>query len=307
MNGNKSLREFEKGIFFTVLSGICLSLYSLFSKLSLSLSSIPLWVFLRFLIPLFLLVPVFLWRKTFFRLHEAHFSHQIARGCCVVTSQFAFFYYLSHGTLFNATLLISSGPVFMPIIARIIFKKPISWEVMVSSAISLLGVALILKPGHGIFSMLSFWGLLAGVAVACSQVLYGANVEKEHNDENLFFLFAVGALISFPILMFSSTVPLDHLVPTLSKVLFHSGLASWSILGFSIAAIGNQVFRGIAYRHGDPISLSPFLFFTVVFTAFYDWIFFDNVPKKFSVIGAGLIIIGAFMKWAFEKYNSTKE
>jgi drug/metabolite transporter (DMT)-like permease len=62
------------------------------------------------------------------------------------------------------------------------------------------------------------------------------------------------------------------------------------------ASVLNQLARGVAYQHGTPSRLSPFLYFSVVVAAILDWAVFGVIPNALSIFGAGLVVLGGVLK-----------
>ncbi len=287
-------KSFEKGIGFTLLSAFCLALFGLFSKLGLVVPSFTLLLFLRFFVPLLLVTPFLIYLGTFKKIFPLkRVSHQWWRAISVLVSQYCFFYYLTRATLLDATLLLNTGPLYIPILSRIFYGHRIGKVTCLCLAISFCGVVLILKPTQGIFNLFSIVGLLAGVGQGFSQVLYGANVEKESNGENLFYLYFFTACLSFFPLIIGSRIDWGS---------FQGESVGWMVVWIvlmSVANIGSQGFRGFAYRHAKPSSLAPFLYTTTLFAGLFDWVIFGSIPTLLTIIGAGLVICGAFLKWFF--------
>lgn len=291
-------KNFEKGIGFTLLSAFCLSMFGLFTKLEVEVDTMPLFLSLRFFIPLLLLLPLLHSLREIKTLFPVkHLYSQLLRAVTVVIGQYALFYYLTKGTLFDATMLVSIGPAMIPILSKILYRHHIGTVTTISVAIGFLGVACILKPSSGIFDPLSIYGLIAGLGAAFSQVLYGASVERESNTQNLFYLYFFTTLLSIPLLFIGTKLSNTTVLVMFQKFFMHPFYAMLFLLLISVATIANQYFRGLAYQHEKPPALAPFLYSTVLFSAFFDWLVFNHIPNYISIIGGALVIFSAFLRW----------
>jgi drug/metabolite transporter (DMT)-like permease len=292
-------QSFEKGIGFTLLSAFCLSLFGLFTKLEVEIDTMPLFLTLRFFVPLVLMLPLLhslRELKTLFPVK--HLASQLLRAVTVVIGQYALFYYLTQGTLFDATMLVSIGPAMIPILSKILYRHHIGMITGISVAIGFIGVACILKPTSGIFDPLSIYGLIAGLGAGLSQVLYGASVERESNTQNLFYLYFFTTILSIPLLFAGTKISDTDVVTMITKFFMHPFYALLFLLMISVTTIGNQYFRGLAYQLAKPPALAPFLYSTVLFSAFFDWLIFHHIPTGISIAGGALVIFSAFLRWS---------
>jgi len=284
----RSREEFKKGVYCMLLSSGMLSFFTLFSKFAADHVSYFLLVFLRFCVPLLLVLPLVMWRisvKELFQMN--HYKLQLLRAGCILVYQYALFYYLMQSTLLNATVLQNTAPLFMPILERIFLGHRFSKRILLSIFVSFAGVLCILQPDRGIFATLSIAGILAPLSQAGSQVLYGYQARKENQGVNLFHFYFLTSLVAAGIYLFSTAVFKEQGSSN------HFTLFAWvNIICLGIASIFNQIFRGVAYQHGKASALAPFLYISLICSAILDWAVFHHVPNWLSLLGALLVIAG---------------
>jgi drug/metabolite transporter (DMT)-like permease len=297
-----SKEEFEKGAFYMLLSAVTLSCFTLFAKFAIENTSYFLLIFLRFGIPLVLLVPYLLWSassiKELFLL--SNFKMQILRCGCLLVYQYSIFYYLMHSTLLDATVMQNTAPLFMPVLERIFFKHPFEKKVIFSIVISFVGVLCILQPDQSIFAKLSIAGFLAPLGQAGSQVLYGHQAKHENQKSNLFYLFFLCSLVSVIVFVvskefFGEVASFEH----------YSSLLWVNIICLGVASILNQLLRGEAYKHGKVSALAPFLYFSIIVSVILDWAIFHHLPNRLSLIGAILVVAGGWIQ-VYKTSSSSK-
>lgn len=272
------MKEIQKGILFMLLSAIGLSFFGLFVKLGTAGISFFLLTFLRFFIPLLLILPYILWRVGIPRFSQSGtFYLQIGRVGCILVSQYAIFYYLSQSSLLDAAVLQNTSPMFIPLIERIFLGRPIRRELLFGMAISFAGVICILKPDYGIIAWVSVVGLVAALGQAGSQVFFGMQSRAEKTETNLFYLFFFSSLVSlvifFIIAPFEQGIQFEiDSLTTLDQKFY------WYLVALGLATISNQSFRGIAYHYARPGILAPMLYFSVVVSGCLDWAVFNRLP-----------------------------
>lgn len=278
--------SFLKGVSFTLLSATGLSLVGFLGKLGIEKFTLTGLIFWRFLAA-FLFTLAFLWLKGALKglSHFENIRMQLLRACFVLGSQYSFFSYLQSNTLLNATVLLNTGPLFIPLIEWGVLRSRVGLSSWAGIIVSFVGVLCILQPDAGIFSLNSAIGLFAGLSQGASQVVFGFTARSERAEGGVLHLFFLCALFSFfPFIFFNST--------WLQQGVGGGDLIVW----LGIASICNQLARAAAYRHGSPSRLAPFLYLTVVLAGFLDWLAFGRVPNALSIIGAGLVVLGGALK-----------
>jgi len=274
-----------------LLSAANLSIYSLFVKEGSQGISVIAITFFRFFLPLLICLPFFWWGGTLKELWPLkNIRLQFLRSVSVIGTQLAMIYYLTKASLLDANMLWCTGPIFIPILSRLFYGTRIPKITWLSIGISFLGVALVLKPDEGIFDLFSLFGLLSGIGMAISQVLYGVNMERGKMGENLFYLFFFcSALMVIPFFVWED-VAFD---------LNASKATVLAVIALSLASLFNQWFRGLAYRCASPIFLTPFLYFSVIVSGFFDWIVYRQTPDLWAYVGIALVLLGAGIKWQY--------
>ncbi|MCI5053168.1 MAG: DMT family transporter [Simkaniaceae bacterium] len=289
-------KRFELGLLFALISAFFNAFFGFFSKLGIGVTSIPFLIFVRFAVPLILVVPFALTKRTIHTfIVGKNALNQFLRAVATLITQYALFFYLTKTTLLNAMMLWNTGPVFAPIIASLVFKQRIGKATWYSTLVALVGVACILKPSAGIFDPYSIFGLIAGISTGFSLVLYGINRVHNNVKENLLYFYGFASFFSFILLLitfFGFSVPLE----------FDTRLDQWVyviyFLGMAVSSVFSQLGKGIAFKYKKPASLSPFFYFSVIIAGVLDWIVFNKTPDFLAVIGAILVVLGSFIKWS---------
>lgn len=275
-----------------LLSSTLLSLFSLFGKFAVEDTPFFLLTFLRFAIPLVLMLPYFLWSNSFKELfYTRTLKLQLLRCLCILVYQYSIFYYLIHSSLLNATVLQNTFPLFLPILERVFFKHRFNKREILSMLICFSGVLCILQPGRNLLEGLGIVVVLAPLSQAGSQILFAHQARNENPKSTLFYLYFLSSVGAAMIYFFAA-----QWGDAKSSIISHNPVAWISVIALGIVSIFNQYFRGKAYEHCKPSSLTPFLYFSLIFSAVLDFIIFGYLPNWISALGAALVITGGLVQ-----------
>ncbi len=204
------------------------------------------------------------------------------------------------GLLFAATIMFFAGFAIMPLAeviavaqvaplaitamaALVLSEKvgPYRWAAVV---IGFLGALVILRPGGEGFG----WAALLPLGGALSFAAYGVATRFLGSEDSVwttfFYTGTVGAVAASLAAPFVWTVPAAADLPLLVLVgLFGAGGQAMLILAMSFA----------------PASLlAPFLYVNLVWATLFGFIFFDETPDLYTVLGAAIIVgAGLFVRW----------
>lgn len=276
-------------LIYMLLSSITLSVVALIAKLAGAHLVLPLLIFIRFAAPaVFLFIYIAASEKSLIRKQPIYIH--VVRAVCVVLSQYAFFFYLIHSNLFNATLLLMTSPFFIPLLEQLFQNEKMDLQHAANITIGFVGVAFILKPTQGLINWYALIGLSSGFFNACSQILFYRMSKQYNTFVNMFFLYLFTSIIAlFVLLFFYSSTSWQQ---EINIILNWKEAFLLTILG--IFVIINQFFRSKAYEDSKrPVYLTPVLFLSVFFSGIFDWIFFNQTPHDNVWIGATLIIVNA--------------
>ncbi|ODN43331.1 DMT family transporter [Piscirickettsia litoralis] len=289
-------RSFSKGIMYTLLSSLCIAFMGVAMKEGSANVSDSMILFFRTLIPFIALL--FFINSISFKQIGQDFKIHLLRALTAMIGQFAYIACINQASIFEATLLYYTGPLFIPVLARIFYKKPMNLKMVLSIIIGFIGVALVAHPDSGHFNSAILLGLFSGFAMAVSQVCNYGLTSDSHYINNVFALYGLGSIVCL--------IPLvvDFIMGTAFSGTNNnaSGLnLSWFILLMAfilpgLLSLGNQALRDLSYRQVEnPGHLSPFMFSAVVFSAILEFIIFAKVPNALAWGGMVLITLSSIL------------
>jgi drug/metabolite transporter (DMT)-like permease len=208
-------------------------------------------------------------------------STHIVRTIFSLLQLYALIYALSVISLSDAILLSYTRPLFIPIIVWLWYKKKLKKWIWLGLGLGFIGTAFIIKPEGAVFHIGAVAGILSGLFGACSNITMRRLAKTEPPHRILFYFFTISILIAAIPLIWSWTTP---------------GAKLWGLL-FVIGVIGSfyQFALALSYTYAKPSYISGFLYFAVIFTMIYEWLYQGVVPDFYSIIGTILIFSGTMV------------
>ncbi|MGH8119640.1 MAG: DMT family transporter [Gammaproteobacteria bacterium] len=264
-----------RGAYCAVLASLMFALMGVAVRYSSATLPNEMVVFLRNVFGLMFLLPWIL-RHGFPRLATQRLSAHVVRALSGLSAMYCFFYAIAHLQLAKAVLLNYSSPLFIAIIALVWLKEKASTQIMVALALGFIGICFILKPDTGILNQAAWVGLLSALFAAISMVSIRDLSRTEPTMRIVFYFSVTATLVSAVPILWVWQAPSLHV--------------AWAMAGAGLAATLGQLFLTYSYSQAPAPQISPYTYSTVVFAAISGWIFWDERPDVYSVLGALLVI-----------------
>ncbi|MDE1338294.1 DMT family transporter [Vibrio aestuarianus] len=312
------MSDITKATIFMLLSTFSLSLSGLMAKYLSEAMSTLLLSFVRFLLPSLLLF-LFL---AFYKINKPTremWRPLVMRAIFIVACQWCFLTSLQTLTLVEGVVLFSTGPLFIPLLEKLIFETKIHTTTIVCLVITFIGVVMMagdwsqFELSLGFFRPALLLGLLSGMFNSGSQVsFYRASKTSLTPAELNAWTFLVAAIIVIPMLLFTAVSTIPNVLEsadksTLLELLSFDDL-QWialGALGLALFTINTQIFRSKAYKLADSGSqLAPLIFTNMLFSALWQGLFFDDVFSTQQLIGINLIIVASVTNTLLAKRHS---
>lgn len=289
---------------FMLLSTFTLALNSFVAKLLTDYFSTSEVVFLRVFLPAIIMLIIaacIQWQWP----SKAAWQTFTIRAIFIVLCQNCFLVALDTLTLVEAVILFSTGPLFIPLIERVLFKAKLNWLLLPTMLLMFAGVIIQNVHTDGIqwrWSLLI--GLGAGLFNACSQItLFRASKINLPMMVINGWSFALAALFMVPILIFHTGQWHFYQGFAIDPSNFNL-LSMVALIGLSTSA--TQLFRGKAYRLASSnSSLAPLIYTNLLFALLFQLIFYDTVLSSAQIIGSTLIVLACLINtFAPNNYRS---
>ncbi|MGJ3493659.1 carboxylate/amino acid/amine transporter [Piscirickettsia salmonis] len=286
----KSALPKHTAIIYMVISAVCIASAGFFAKIAMQYTNVQITLLARFGVPLLLLILFFSfyqrWKQLKFTYAKTHFI----RAFFLTLAQFLLFISIIHLSLAEATVLYSTGPIFIAIFS--FFKnKKINLQSLIAVLLGAVGVALMMHIENGIINPYVIVGLLSGFCLSASQLLLHSATKKEKNSHVMLFVYLFSTLLS---LIYFGLINIEEELKTLTPMLSFSIPIIGILILVGLASLGNQFFRGKAYQQvKDPASIAPLIYISILVAGLYDIFFYNHLPNIEVIIGAILIVTSA--------------
>ena len=205
----------------------------------------------------------------------------LLRSTAGLGAMYCFFYAIAQLRLSEAFLLSSTSPLFIPLIAYVWMREPVTHSAKWAIIAGFIGIVLILKPGLGMFRPAMLVALSAGVLAALAMVTIRRMSFSEPAIRIVFYFTILSTVISAGPLLWSWQPPL----PGIWWLLILIGL---------IAAVG-QFFLTKGYSLAPAAQVGPLSYGNVVFATFNGWIYWGETLDLVTWIGAFLVCMAGII------------
>ncbi|WP_050908865.1 DMT family transporter [Vibrio harveyi] len=298
------MKEENKPVIFMLMSTLSLSVTGLLAKQLSDDLSVTMFSFLRFFTPALILL-VMLRFKNLTLPTAGTIKPIVLRALFIAMCQLCFIASLQTLTLVEGVVLFATGPLFMPIVEKLFMRGQIRMSTIVALVMAFSGVILLAgADGEFIWRIDLLLGLAGGLFNSGSQLtLYKASKSGLSPLEINFWTFGTAALLILPLVFVNDA---SMLVNSLSISTFETPNTALVFL-MSLLIINTQVFRSKAYQLASSGSqLAPLIFTNLLFTAVWQWTFFDDQMSHSQVAGVSLIVLATVLNTCWVRFSARR-
>lgn len=217
-------------------------------------------------------------RPRFTRPHLALHIGRTSFGWGGVTLMFAA---VAHIPMSDATAISFLNPVFAMILAIPLLKEQVGPWRWGAAVMAMAGALILLRPTPDSFQPAALLALAAAVVMGCELIL----IKKLSGREPVIQVLFVNNLLGLGIASFA--VIWVWTMPTAGQ---------WAALaGLGVLMACAQALFINAMARADASFVAPFSYATLIFAALLDLLVFGVLPDRISILGAGVILIGALV------------
>jgi len=220
-----------------------------------------------------------------------------------------FLYYIgeTYGlTLVDATLasvIVSTIPLFAPVLAFIVLKERIAWPTVLGILVSLAGVFFVIyEPGGGFQA--NPWGVALLFLAVFAAICYATTLRKISTHYSI-----------LNVILYQSVIGLGFFVPTFFMTDFSTistlqvtdeALVALAMLSVFASVFAFVLFAGAVRQVGVARS-NVFVNLIPVFTAIFSWLILDELISLSKWFGISVVIFGLFVsQWGKIKFRRVK-
>jgi drug/metabolite transporter (DMT)-like permease len=177
----------------------------------------------------------------------------------------------------EAMAILFSTPFLIAILAGPMLGEWVGWRRWTAILVGFSGVLLVVRPGVGGFQWAALLSFGSAVCYAFYNILTRMLSRLDSSETTLFYANLFGCVVMAPVLPFVWTTP-----PTWLDVALMPALG---VLG-----AGGHFLLILAHRRAPASVLSPFIYTQIVWASTFGFLVFANVPNRWTVAGAGIVI-----------------
>jgi drug/metabolite transporter (DMT)-like permease len=265
-----------KGIALILASTVFLGASDVTAKyLSASLPSIEIaWI--RFLVFALIMSPAMLPGSPLFALRTDRRGLHLLRGAALLGSSLFFISGLRYLPIAEASATGFVSPLFVTALSIIFLGEKVGLRRWIATALGLLGVIIILRPGTGAFHPAAFFPLVSALAWACTLIMTRMMSGSERAVTTMTYSSIAGVCI------LSTLVPFVWVAPTWHDILFG--------VFIGVASTAGQWIVVLAFRYADASVLAPFSYTQLLWVSILGFLVFGEVPDIWTITGAAFIV-----------------
>jgi len=188
-----------------------------------------------------------------------------------------------------------TGPLFITLLSSIVIGEPVGRGRWIAILVGFVGVLFIIRPGGDAFSPAAIIPVAAAMFYAVAAVITRVKCPEEKPIVMAlalnYALLATGLAASAGLLLLRLPASTQALYPFLIGDWIPMAPRDWGViaaLAFLIVGIGVGLAK--AYQSGPPAVIAAFDYSYLIFAAFWSFVFFSDLPDRYTVIGIVLIM-----------------
>ena len=265
-----------RGIALILASTVFLGASDVTAKyLSATLPSIEIaWI--RFLVFALIMSPAMVSGSPLYALRSQRPGLQVMRGVALLGSSLFFISGLRFLPIAEASATGFVAPLFVTALSIVFLGETVGVRRWLATAVGLIGVLIILRPGTGAFHPAAFFPIVSALAWACTLIMTRMMSGRDHAITTMTYSSIVGVCI------LSALVPFVWVAPSWHDILFG--------IFIGLASTAGQWIVVLAFRYADASVLAPFSYTQLLWVSILGFVIFGEVPDVWTVTGAVFIV-----------------
>jgi drug/metabolite transporter (DMT)-like permease len=265
-----------RGIALILASTVFLGISDVTAKyLSATLPSIEIaWI--RFLVFALIMSPAMVPGSPLFALQSRRPGLQVMRGVALLASSLFFISGLRFLPIAEASATGFVSPLFVTALSIVFLGESVGLRRWIATAVGLIGVVIILRPGSGAFHPAAFFPIVSALAWAGTLIMTRMMSGREHALTTMTYSSITGACIV------SALVPFVWVTPSWHDILFG--------IFIGIASTAGQWIVVLAFRYADASVLAPFSYTQLLWVTVLGFVIFGELPDIWTITGAVFIV-----------------
>lgn len=285
--------KINEGVFFMLISAMCLALMSAFAKvLAQDLPTIEI-VFFRNLLGVFLISVSLL--KTPIKQEGGKPFLLFFRAAIGFIAMLSFFYNIATIPLADATTYSRMSPIFTAIFAMWFLKETIGFKGWIAISLGFIGMLLVMQPHGSGFTQNHLFGLLNAVCAALAFTSI-RELKKFYDTRTIVLSFmGIGLIIPVISMLLSPYYESNFFSFMMGEFIMPQGNQWLYIIGIGITASFGQIYMTKAYGATRAGIIGAAGYSVIIFSIIIGLILGDNLPNLLALIGIIAIMSGGIL------------
>ncbi len=221
-----------------------------------------------------------------------HFWLLMLRGAMLASVTACVFYSLKYLTLSMFSAIFFTVPIFVSLISGPILGERVGPWRWFAIFMGFVGVVIIVNPFNDSFHWSSLLMLYAALAMAVYSIITRKLASSVRPHILQFFTGAFGAAVFLPFAIWLwQPITLKSFM-----LMTWVGFASWA---------GHELLTR-AHRHAEASVLMPYSYSFIIYMTILGFIFYDELPNSYTILGTLVIIISGLIIWYRERHIKMK-
>lgn len=202
---------------------------------------------------------------------------QLVRGLLLLNSTWMNFIAIQYLQLSQTVSIGFMAPLMVSLLAGPILGEWAGPRRLIAIAVGFMGILIITRPGSGAIHSAALLSVLGMFSYACVLLMTRRLTAVDSPETTFFYSSLAGAVILAPIALMSWKAPGTAL--------------EWGVValcGFG-GAVGHWMLIQ-AQRYTDAPVLAPFLYTQIIWMTLSGYLFFGDVPDRWTLLGAAIVI-----------------
>src|SRR6202011_1558403 len=230
----------------------------------------------RFAVFAIIMTPAMMPGSPLFALPTDRLGLQLLRGLTVLSSSLFFISGLRFLPIAEASATGFVAPLFVTALSIVFLSEKVGLRRWIATAVGLVGVIIILRPGFGAFHPAACFPIVSALAWACTLIM----TRMMSGTERAITVMAYSSIVGVCIL--TAMVPFVWVAPSWHDILFG--------IFIGVASTAGQWIVVLAFRYADASVLAPFSYMQLLWVSILGFLVFGELPDVWTVTGAAFIV-----------------
>lgn len=209
------------------------------------------------------------------------FRQHLWRAVVGLTAMYGFFYGIAHLPLSSAMVFTYSSPVFIPLMAWLVLREPLTVRATLAALLGLGGVLMVCRPDAMGTPALMVIGAGSSLLAALAFVTVRSLTRTEPTIRIVWYFSLIAAGISALPLLWAWRPLTPH---------------EWLLTGGAGAlATLSQLAMSRAYALAPASRIGPAAYQAIPFAGFWAWLIWGEIPDTWALAGVGLIVLATLL------------